>query len=208
MNDRVYESEMPTIASDVRMLKIPEIFGSGPGHAEKKEQTQGSGGGGPVEVVWWVKETMTQWRIKGEAFVVAPDIEEDTEQSKQSSGVRTVKSELGKRMRVVKSEGQDTWSWAKELTAHFGNISPGLRGSFKAPPPGKKTSEPYDDKNLKLGTKVEDLDDSAARKNFRVIVIRPAEVESVDLNDAENSRRHRYVFEAETGEWTHDELWP
>lgn len=127
-NERVYESEMPTFTSDVRMLKVPEIFASSQGHAEKREQTLGSGGGGPVEAVWWIKETKTQWRLKGEAYVIAPDIEEETEQSKQSSGVRTVKSELGSRMRVVKPEGQGEWSWSKELTAHFGNNSPGLRG--------------------------------------------------------------------------------
>lgn len=126
MNDRVYETDMPTFTTDVRMLKVPELFGSGPGHAERKDQTLGSGGGGPVEAVWWVKDTMTQWRVKGEAFVVGPDIDDDTE----SSGVRTVKSELGKRMRVVKPEGQGEWSWAKELTAHFGNISPGMRGEL------------------------------------------------------------------------------
>jgi len=127
-NERNYESEMPTFTSDVRMLKVPEIFNSSAGHADRREQTVGSGGGGPCEAVWWMKETQTQWRLKGEAFVVAPDIEEETEQSKVSSGVRTAKSELGSRMRVVKEEGKENWSWSKELTAHFGNNSPGLRG--------------------------------------------------------------------------------
>lgn len=129
-NDRVYESEMPTFTSDIRMMKIPELFTSGSGHATKDEQMQGSGGGGPCEAVWWVKETGTQWRMKGEAFVVGEDIEGHGEQSKESSGVRTVKSELGSRMRIVKEQGQEDWSWSKELTAHFGNNSPGLRGEF------------------------------------------------------------------------------
>ena len=127
-NERVYESEMPTFTSDIRMNKIPELFSSSAGHAERKDQTQGSGGGGPIEAVWWVKETQTQLRIKGEAVVVGPDIdEEDT----QSSGVRTGKSEVGSRMRIVKEEGQGVWSWSKELTAHFGNNSPGLRGMYR-----------------------------------------------------------------------------
>ncbi|PNS18772.1 hypothetical protein CAC42_5311 [Sphaceloma murrayae] len=208
MNDRVYESEMPTFTTDVRMMKVPEIFVSSHGHAEKLEQTQGSGGGGPVEAVWWIKETGTQWRIKGEAYIVGPDIEEDTEQSKQSSGVRTVKSELGQRMRVVKEDGKDSWSWSKELTAHFGNNSPGLRGSFKAPPPGQPTSKPYDDKNLELGSKVEDLNDSVARKNFRVVVIRPDEVEQLDISDPTKARRQRFTFDTKSGSWSQDELWP
>ncbi|KAG9999159.1 hypothetical protein KCU82_g22361, partial [Aureobasidium melanogenum] len=207
MNPRVYESEMPTFTSDVRMMKIPELFSSGSGHAEKEEQMQGSGGGGPCEAVYWIKETGVQWRLKGEAFVVGPDIEGEGEQSKESSGVRTVKSELGSRMRVVDEGKQGEWSWNKELTAHFGNNSPGLRGSFKAPPPGRPTSEPYDDKNLALGTKVEDLNDPVARKNFRVVVIKPEEVEQLDLSDPTKARRQVYIYQAD-GSWKQEERWP
>lgn len=108
------------------MEKVPEIFASSAGHGERA-QAQGTGGGGPVEAAFWIKEVMTQWRIKGEAFVVADDVEGEGE---ESSGVRTVKSEVGSRMRVVgEGEGhQKEWSWAREVTAHFGNLSPGMRG--------------------------------------------------------------------------------
>jgi pyridoxamine 5'-phosphate oxidase len=126
-NERVYESDLLTLTTDVRMAKVPELFASSRGHGEE-EQSQGSGGGGPVEAVFWCKHAMTQWRVRGEAFVVAPDIEGDGE---ESSGVRTVKSRVGERMRVVKEEGKEGWSWGVELTAHFGNLSPGMRGSFK-----------------------------------------------------------------------------
>lgn len=122
------------------MLKVPEVFATSSGQAtetggksaqgpEERGQSQGSGGGGPVEAVWWVKDVMMQWRVKGEAFVVGEDIEGE---GKETSGVRTVKSEVGKRMRVV--EGMDgkegEWSWGRELTGHFGNISPGMRGMW------------------------------------------------------------------------------
>jgi pyridoxamine 5'-phosphate oxidase len=130
MNERVFESELPTFTSDVRMMKIPQLFASGSGHATKEEQMQGSGGGGPCEAVYWIKETQVQWRLRGEAFVVAPDIEGEHEHGSESSGVRTVKSELGSRMRVVDEAKKSDWSWNKELTAHFGNNSPGLRGVF------------------------------------------------------------------------------
>ena len=126
-NEKVFESEMPTFTTDVRMQKIPEIFASSAGHATKIEQTLGRGGGGPVEAVWWVKNTQTQWRIKGEAFVVGPDIEGE---GNESSGVRTVKSEVAKRMRVVQEGKEGDWSWTKELTGHFGNISPAMRGKL------------------------------------------------------------------------------
>ena len=108
------------------MQKIREIFGSSPGHADRDELVQGSGGGGPVEVVWWVKDMGTQWRIKGEAFVVGRDIDGG---EGAGSGVRTVKSEVGRRMRRTEREGKEgEWSWGRELTAHFGNCSPGMRG--------------------------------------------------------------------------------
>jgi pyridoxamine 5'-phosphate oxidase len=129
LNPPVYESDLPTFTSDVRMEKIPEIFATGPGKGERS-QAQGSGGGGPVEAVWWVKEVGVQWRVKGTAFVVANDI--DQEGHEESSGVRTVKSEVGSRMRVKEGMGgkEGEWSWGKEVTGHFGNCSPGMRGEF------------------------------------------------------------------------------
>ena len=108
------------------MQKIGQFFASSFGHATSDDQVQGSGGGGPVEAVWWIKDTGTQWRMKGEAFVVGRDIDEG-----ESSGVRTVKSEVGRRMRRTEGGGNEgDWSWAKELTAHFGNCSPGMRGKL------------------------------------------------------------------------------
>jgi hypothetical protein len=130
-NPKVFESDCPTFTTDVRMEKVGQLFGSGPGHAEKDEQTQGSGGGGPIEAVWWVEgETQTQWRIKGRAFIVGNDIEG----TEQSSGVRTVLSEVGKRMRVVDAGKEGDWSWGRELTASFGNQSPGIKGSSTRKP--------------------------------------------------------------------------
>lgn len=108
------------------MQKVGQLFATSAGKAGSEEQVQGSGGGGPCEAVYWIKEKGMQWRIKGTAFVVAPDIEGGEE----SSGVRTVKSEVGGRMRVVEG-GEDKlgeWSWGRELTGHFGNCSPGMRG--------------------------------------------------------------------------------
>lgn len=202
-NDRVYESDLPTFTSDVRMNKPFELFASSAGKADDESLTQGSGGGGPCEAVFWIKDIQVQWRVKGTAFVVAPDVEGSGD---ESSGVRTVKSEVGERMRVVKEDGKDNWSWTRELRGHFGNMSPGLRGSFKAPPPGQPVDKPYDDKNLSLGDKLEDLDDEVARKNFRVCIIKPDVVESIDLSDPKKSRRH--VYEFSNGSWTHTECWP
>lgn len=123
-NPKVYESDLPTFTTDVRMEKVGQLFGTGPGHAEHEDQIQGSGGGGPVEAVWWTEETGTQWRVKGKAYVIADDIESKEE----SSGVRTVKSEIGKRMRIIDDSSIGDWSWTRELTGNFGNQSPGIKG--------------------------------------------------------------------------------
>lgn len=69
-------------------------------------------------------------------------------------------------------------------------------------------TEPYDDKNLKLGQKVEDLHDPIARKHFRVVVIRPQEVEQTDISDPEKARRYLYTYKENTGDWKMQELWP
>ena len=68
--------------------------------------------------------------------------------------------------------------------------------------------QPYDDKNLKLGEEVKDLHDPTARQNFRVVIIRPEEVESVDLSDPKKSRRQLYKYDHGSGEWSHQECWP
>lgn len=86
-----------------------------------------------------------------------------------------------------------------------------LKGSFKNPPPGHPVNEPYDDKNLKLGGKVDDLHDPVARKNFRLVVIVPDAVEQIDLSDPEKARRYKYTFDESTkanGGWRTEELWP
>lgn len=91
------------------------------------------------------------------------------------------------------------------LWAHDTNAA---LGSFKNPPPGQPVDQPYDDKNLATGTKVEDLEDPVARANFRVVIIKPEEMESVDLSDPAKARRQVYKFDESSGQWTHTECWP
>jgi pyridoxamine 5'-phosphate oxidase len=128
-NPRVYESDLPTLTTDVRMEKVGQFFSTSAGKAESDYQVQGSGGGGPVEAVWWIKDEGVQWRVKGSAFVVSTDMEEDNE-GQGRSGVKTVKSKVGAFMRVADGmEGKEgEWSWSREVTGHFGNLSPGMRG--------------------------------------------------------------------------------
>jgi len=203
-NDKVYASDLPTFTTDVRMEKVGDFFANGQGKRDKS-QSQASGGGGPIEAVWWVKDVNTQWRVKGTAWVVGRDIDGD-----DSSGV---KSEIGARMRVVKEDAEADWSWGKELTAHFGNLAPEMRGTWRNPPPGTLVDGEPDEEH-RIGQKIEDLEDKLARANFRVVIIKPDVVERLDLGDPMNARRYRYAFVVEKGDkrdlgkWTEEELWP
>lgn len=55
---------------------------------------------------------------------------------------------------------------------------------------------------------MEDLHDPVARKNFRVVIIKPEEVEQLDLSDPTKARRHRYTFVKDSADWKVEELWP
>jgi pyridoxamine 5'-phosphate oxidase len=61
---------------------------------------------------------------------------------------------------------------------------------------------------LKVGTKLDDLNDAIARKNFRVVVIKPESVEQTDLSDPDKARRYLFTYEESSGGWTETEEWP
>ncbi|SZF03451.1 unnamed protein product [Blumeria hordei] len=210
LNVKAYESEMLTMTTDARMEKLNEIISS----ANENNEIDGthqkkniSGGGGPVEAVFWAKDSQTQWRIKGKAFVVGKDIEDEN-----AAGAKLAREEIGNGMRVVETDKTCKWSWARELTAHFGNLSPSMRGTFKNPFPGTPITCPIEDKRLWLGQDVYDLNDSVARENFCTIVIKPEEVEQLSLKGPKTARRWKYSYvgaeKNDTGNWKTEELWP
>jgi len=107
--------------------------------------------------------------------------------------------------------GGRVWNWDCRLR---GLTESAVTGSWKNPPPGT-LADKEPDEDHKLGQKVEDLEDKIARANFRVVIIKPDEVEMTDISDPETARRHRYTFVTEKGEdgqmvgkWTDEELWP
>lgn len=79
---------------------------------------------------------------------------------------------------------------------------------FAHPPPGKNVNDPIEGGYVDVGEKVEDLHHPIARKNFRVVIIKPDEVESVDLSDPTKARRQFYRYDDGSGQWSHEELWP
>lgn len=205
-NPDVFESDCLTLTTDARMAKVPELFasgggGGGGGGGDKTAPSSSSGGGGPVEAMFWVPETGTQWRVRGHAWVLAHhDIADESDNSSSSSssspGARAARDAISARMRRTGSGGgEGDWSWEKEVVGQFGNLSPGMRGSFKNPPPGSpRAREPGPGEGL--GQKVGDelLGDEVARRNFRVVVVVPDEVDTWDGKDPDNQRRWVYTF--------------
>ncbi|KAF6828391.1 hypothetical protein CPLU01_08560 [Colletotrichum plurivorum] len=200
LNPPSHESDLLTLTTDARMAKVPDLLPPG-----SSSSVPESGGGALVEACFWTPARV-QWRVRGEAYILGRDID--------SASAEAVRSKLLERMRKASSSeevarrtkedlpaevkdnvvtGSD-WSFAREVTAHFGNLSPAMRGTFRNPEPGApRASNPPTDE-LKLGQKVEDLNDPVARSNFRVVVIVPAEVDRTDLSDAEDPRRWLYRF--------------
>lgn len=188
----VYESDMPVFTTDARMEKAGQL----------------GGGGGKAEAVWWVEETQTQWRMRGTVWMFGRSIDAEARGS------------VEKRMRVVAAMGEEEalgssrsskWSWEREVTGHFGNLNPMMRGTFKNPPPGTPRAEKPDEKTgLALGQSVDDLEDDTARRNFLVCVIVPDEVDRVVLTKSDPRRfLYRYSDNGDAGgDWETIELWP
>ncbi|SPO00145.1 uncharacterized protein DNG_02995 [Cephalotrichum gorgonifer] len=200
-NPPVFESDHLTITTDARMDKAGEIAPSllSLEEGDAPSDTPGTDGGGAYEAVFWVPDVMTQWRLSGKAYLLGPDVESDDPRAVRvreavSRGVRTV--------------GEGTFSWEREVTAHFGNLSPGMRGTFRNPPPGRPVGEGAGGEGLGLGQTVEDLHDEIARKNFRVVVLVPDDVDKVDLSDPERATRWRFRYVGDDDGWDTTELWP
>lgn len=199
LNPAAYTSELPAITTDVRMEKVPELIGSRQEPSTSLEAQ--SAIGGPVEAVFWIEKASTQWRFRGRAYVIGPDIESDA--------AAPVRAALQPWMRVVDEEQKNAWSWSRELTASFGNLSPVMRGSFRNPLPGTPlTQKP--EPGLELGQEVNDVNDELARRSFRVLVIVPEEIDQIELSDPKRGRRWSHKAEvSESGiSWKTTELWP
>lgn len=228
LNPPAYESDLLTFTTDARMHKMPDLFGT----STATSASLGSGGGSEVEAVFWPRETGTQWRLRGTAWILNADLDskdasrEGESAAEADTGAARVRTHLLSQLRArskeetnrapVPKERQDKvvsddegWTFAREITAQFGNLSPGMRGTFKNPPPG--TPKKAEDGDDALGQKVETLDDAEARANFRVVVVVPAEVDQTDLSDPQKPRRwiYRKVDEGETSnKWEKVEVWP
>ncbi|KAL4887648.1 hypothetical protein BJY04DRAFT_176358 [Aspergillus karnatakaensis] len=190
LNPDVYESDFLSLTTDVRMKKMGEL----------KE-------GDEVEGVFWVEEASAQWRVKGRAVAVG---EPSVHGREIGSEERQSRERIQRGLRVKSGrEGEvQGWDWERAIAGYFANHTPVMRGTFKSPPPGRPRSEKPSDPELKLGAKVEDLNDPVARANFRVLVVCPEEVEVLDFSNPDDVRRTKWVFSEGEQSWTETELWP
>lgn len=182
-------SDLLTFTTDVRSAKVPDLFGAA------TTDRRASGGGGRVEAVFWIEGVRMQWRVRGDAWVVGPDIEGE------GAGAESVKRALGGWMR-----GGEAWKgWKGEWENQYEGMGWELKKGFAGPPPGEVV------KGEAKGAEGGEVDEEEAKRNFRVVVVRPAEVECVDLTDIGNSKRWIYTFverEGGEGEWKREELNP
>ncbi|KAM5476132.1 putative pyridoxal 5'-phosphate synthase [Microsporum audouinii] len=192
LNPRKYESDMLTITTDARSEKVRHILASAGGEVS-----------GPVECLFWSPKAFAQWRIKGKAYIVGGDSSDPVELK--------ARQEIEKSMRF-RGEGSDKpWSWETEITTHFANLSPGMRGTFTQDLPGAPKSGPAP--VLRDGGEgLSDLNNPVARKNFRVVVIKPEEVEYIHDEGPGNNRNERFRWELGQSDtsstWKGEQLWP
>lgn len=202
-NPDIFTSDCPSFTTDARMSKVADVISSGSKPGDLEGARSHSGGGGPVEAVFWAKPVNMQWRIRGQCwYISANDIETS------DTGAKATKEALTRYMRRKDEDAE--WSWKLQVENMFENLSPGMRGTFKNPPPGQPKSDGKRD-GEDLGQKAGHLKhESLARKNFRVAVITPERVEVVDLNDPEKAYRNVWTLKTrgESQEWEEIETWP
>ncbi|EEP75832.1 predicted protein [Uncinocarpus reesii 1704] len=113
-NEASFESDMFTFTTDVRMPKVGDLI------------DPDGGPGGYVEAVFWLRDVCVQWRVKGRAFVVGGDPEDEAEVQ--------AREEIEKAMRACPGYSKKTlrkWSWEKEITAQFANLKPLMRAQLR-----------------------------------------------------------------------------
>lgn len=105
-NSSVFESDMLTFTTDTRMEKLSQLESSG----------------NAIEAVFWLKDLMTQWRIKGTAYAIGNPQGEAAEDERHS------RQEVQKALRETKNSDTSKWTWERAVTKYFANHSPVARG--------------------------------------------------------------------------------
>jgi pyridoxamine 5'-phosphate oxidase len=148
------ESSLFLVSTDAMMAKVGEL-----------EQSNGV-----FEVCWWHAGTNEQIRFNGIAHVYRRNGRGDFPESHLK--------------RYIQVQGDREWTWGKERERLWTAHKPGMRGSFRNPPPG---TELDDEKKKKLQVVELDSEDTGpdaqeAKDRFSLIVMEVNEIEILDLS--------------------------
>jgi pyridoxamine 5'-phosphate oxidase len=124
---------------------------------------------GVFEVCWWHAGTNQQIRFNGTAHVYRNSPEDFPEAHLK---------------RYIRVQGDREWSWEKERERVWTAHKPGMRGSFRNPPPG---TELDDEKKKRLQVVELDSNDNGpdaqeAKDRFCLLVMEVTEIEILDLS--------------------------
>ncbi|KAF3938092.1 hypothetical protein ABW19_dt0206055 [Dactylella cylindrospora] len=211
-----WSSTLLTYTTDKRMGKFKDL--GGVEGIPSSSATPSPSSTGNVEACFWIPSpenpmTGKQWRIRGRCVVLPRDLDD------ANAGTKDTKRWLAERLKKESGGDGEGFNFGKEFKAHFGNLSPLLRGSFRNPLPGApkelgnqglQSSRPIGDDNL---------NEAVALANFRVVVIEPTRVEFLNLEGPERKLwvpvggdvekdENLEKFGKIDGEWREIDLWP
>ncbi|EWC48674.1 hypothetical protein DRE_01896 [Drechslerella stenobrocha 248] len=210
-----YSSDLIAFTTDKRMEKFNHLGGAD----GVPLSSSPSAGNNNVEACFWIPPSTgnpiigKQWRIRGKCYVLPRDLDSNDERAENTKAwlIETIRKDGG-------GDGEQ-FDFSREYKAHFGNLSPPLRGSFRNPHPG--APKELGDQGLKSSRPIGDneLDEEVARANFRVCVIEPTRVEYLNLEgpsrtlwvpvggEVEKIEQLEVVGKVTDG-WREVDLWP
>ncbi|KAK6508125.1 hypothetical protein TWF506_010228 [Arthrobotrys conoides] len=208
-----FKSDLIAFTTDKRMEKFRDLGG-----IEGVTSSSLSTATNNAEACFWIPSDQNpmigkQWRIRGRCFVLPRDLEtEDRE-------IQETKKWLVERLSKDGGGNSSEFDFAKEYKAHFGNLSPVLRGSFRNPLPGAPKELGDGGLTPKCPIGDDQLDEEVALSHFRVAVIEPTRVEYLDLEGrtktiwvlvGSNSEKDEQLenFGKVDGTWREVEVWP
>ncbi|KAK6512024.1 hypothetical protein TWF481_000922 [Arthrobotrys musiformis] len=208
-----FKSDLIAFTTDKRMEKFRDLGGV-EGVASSSLPTVTNN----VEACFWIPAGENpmigkQWRIRGRCFVLPRDLEAE------ENGVKETKNWLIRKLSKESGGDGSDFDFAREYKAHFGNLSPVLRGSFRNPFPGAPKELGSGGLTPKSPIGDDQLDEGVALSHFRLAVIEPTRVEYLDLetsrktiwvqvgSDAEKNEKLENFGKVD-GSWREVEVWP